>query len=316
MTAHRDFRLLSYYVNVVRAGSIRGAAERLSISPAVVSEALTELEALLDVTLLQRSTRSMKLTAAGRAVFEPAADMVMAAEAALRLGGDAAQRPTGSVRMTISGELCLNWLPARLRQFELLHPAVKVDVTIDDSPMDLASSDFDLAVRATFALREGDAKRAIDNLPLECVCAPSLIGKADESLRARLTRIGIIGPTAGADGLRKVTTLPLGGSGRRATQLEIPCRFRSKDHVAAHRLALEGFGAAVLMAPTVADDLETGRLVRLSDKHAFGYAALTIPMRDRRPIAAARSLQQHLLAASVAQPNTPASRNAATSSAE
>lgn len=314
MTAHRDFRLLSYFVNVVRAGSIRGAAERLSISPAVVSEALTELEALLDVTLLQRSTRSMKLTAAGRAVFEPAADMVMAAEAALRLGSDAAQRPSGTVRMTISGELCLSWLPARLRRFERLQPAVKVEVTIDDSPMDLASSDFDLAVRATFALRKGDVERAIDDLPLECVCAPSLIGKS-ESLRARLSRIGIIGPTAGADGLRKITTLPLAGTGRRAMPLDVPCRFRSKDHVAAHRLALEGFGAAILMAPTVAGDLEAGRLVRVSDKHAFGYAALTILMRDRRPTAAARSLQQHLLAAPEAQPNTPSWRNAPTSSA-
>lgn len=315
MAVHRDFRLLGYFVNVVRAGSIRGAAERLSISPAVVSEALTELEALMDVTLLQRSTRSMKLTAAGRAVFEPAADMVMAAEAALRLGGDAAQRLSGTVRMTISGELCLNWLPARLRKFELLQPTVKVEVTIDDSAMDLASSDFDLAVRAAFALRKGDIDHAIDYLPLECVCAPALIAKA-ESLRARLTRIGIIGPTAGADGLRRITTLPRGGSSRRATRLNVPCRFRSKDHVAAHRLALEGFGAAVLMAPTVADDLETGRLVRLSDKHAFGYAALTVPMRDRRPTAAARSLQQHLLATPETQPNTPASRKAATSAAE
>ena len=54
-----DFRLLYYFVEIVKAGSIRGAARHLRLSPAVVSTALSDLEAALSVTLIARTTRKM-----------------------------------------------------------------------------------------------------------------------------------------------------------------------------------------------------------------------------------------------------------------
>ena len=287
MIAHRDFRLLGYFVAVVRAGSIRLAASRLSVSPAVVSEALAQLEEILGITLLRRTTRSMELTAAGRNVFEPAAEMVAAAEEAMQRGTTAAQKPSGILRVTVSGELCLSWLPTRLRAFEMLAPSVHVEVDIDDSPVDLTSSDYDLAIRASFSLAPEGVENAIDYLPLECVCSGERATKT-ENLRRRLMRIGVIGFPGPTQGHRNIVAVARGRAARRPSSIPAPCRFRTRDHVAAHRLALEGFGAALLMAPTVADDLQEGRLVRVSEQHTFGFAALRLVVRDRHPTAATR----------------------------
>jgi len=294
MVPHRDFRLLSYFVVVVREGSIRGAAEKLGISPAVVSEALSELERLFDVSLVQRTTRSMRLTDAGRAVFDPAADMVAAAEAALREGQYAAQTPSGLVRITISGELCLSWLPSKLRKFEELMPNVRVEVTVNDDPVDISKSSFDLAVRASFSIEPKGVAGAIGYLPLECVCSPALINRS-EDLRTRLVRIGIVGLPAASQTHRIVTAITNSAGRKRHSKIEVPCRFRTSDHVVAHRLAVEGFGAALLIGLSVDEDIAIGRLARVSEEHHFGYAALKVMVRDKHPTAAARSIQDHLL---------------------
>ena len=292
MIAHRDLRLLSYFVAVVRAGSVRGAAERLSISPAVVSEALSELEALLDVTLLRRTTRSMDLTETGRKVFEPAAEMIACAETAIGQAQAVARTPSGVVRMTISGELCLSWLPSKLHQFASSVGSVGVEVDIEDRAVDLPSSDYELAVRAAYSSVPKGINDAIEYVPLELVCSPSLV-KEKTSLSKRLAQIGVVG-NPGADLKHRTIISYLKGSRRGRADISAPCRFRTKDHVAAHRLAVEGFGAALLMAPTVADDLAAGRLVRVSERHTFGFAAVKVLMRDSHPTAAARSLLMHL----------------------
>lgn len=293
MIAHRDLRLLSYFVGVVRAGSIRGAAQRFSISPAVVSEALSELERLLDVTLMRRTTRSMALTETGRRVFEAAAEMIACAETAIGHGHAAASTPAGVVRLTISGELCLSWLPAKLHDFTSTSAAVEVEVDIEDRTVDLPSSDYDLAVRAVFSLEPTGIDDAIEYVPLELVCAPS-VAPAEANLQNQLTKIGIVG-NPGADlKHRTITTVPIGSKRRRSVTVSAPCRFRTKDHVAAHRLAVEGFGAALLMAPTAADDIDAGRLVRVNEAYSFGFAAIKLLTRDRHPTAATRALLEHL----------------------
>ncbi|MFY0613587.1 MAG: LysR family transcriptional regulator [Hyphomicrobiaceae bacterium] len=284
---------MSYFVAVVRAGSIRGAAQRLSISPAVVSEALSELEGLLDVTLLRRTTRSMDLTKAGRKVFEPAAEMLACAETAIGQGRAAAKTPIGVVRLTISGELCLSWLPEKLHDFTSSSPAAEVEVDIEDSAVDLASSDYDLAVRAAFSADPFGVDDAIEYVPLELVCSPSA-ASAGTNLQNQLAEIGLVGSPSADLKHRLIISRPIGSKKRRPIEVSAPCRFRTKDHVAAHRLAVEGFGAALLMAPTVADDLNTGRLVRVNESYAFGFAAIKLLTRDRHPTAATRRLLDYL----------------------
>lgn len=293
MLSHQDLRRLRYFVEVVRAGSIRGAADALRLSPAVVSEAIAQLETHLGATLLLRTTRTMRLTSTGEAVFQRAAEMTSAAQEALELGRGAAQDPSGQLRVTLPGELCLSWLPGRLKAFEAAFPKVDVAVAVADAAVDLEHSVFDIAIRAEFSREAAAQEGLVCHIPLECVCAPSLM-RDDEPLDAMLERIGLIGQSK-----RELTRRSIWAAntvdGRRVwSEREAPCRFHATEHVVGYRLALEGFGAALLMRPTVEQDLAQRRLVRVSRRHAFGFAAVSIKRRDKHPTAAARALYEHL----------------------
>lgn len=293
MLSHQDLRRLRYFVEVVRAGSIRRGAESLRLSPAVVSEALGQLEATLGVTLLQRTTRKMQLTSTGDAVFRYAADMASAAQEALEAGRGASQEPSGPLNITLSGELCLSWLPAKLRAFETAFPKVSVAVVVDDAAVTLEHSVYDIAIRAGFS-RDAKARAdVIDHIPLECVCAPDLMN-GGEPLDDGLQRIGLIG-LSGAEPIKRSIWAATDVDGRCTwSRIEAPCRFLASEHVVHHRLALEGFGAALLMRPTVDDDLKQNRLVPVSRRHTFGFAAVSVKLRDKHPTAAARALNRHL----------------------
>ena len=63
-----DFRQLKYFVEVAEAGSISGGAQALNMSQPPLSKKIQDLEQVLGVTLLERNTRGVSLTEAGRSV--------------------------------------------------------------------------------------------------------------------------------------------------------------------------------------------------------------------------------------------------------
>jgi len=293
VAAHQDLRLLCYFVEVVRVGSVRGAAESLRITPAVVSEALSHLEKNLGVTLLQRTTRTMRLTQVGERVFEKAATMTSAADEALRLAQNAAEQPKGDLYLTLPGELSMSWLPRKLRQFQNEHPSVRVHLVVDDNPVALEQSPFDLAIRANFVREPDEAPDVVCNVPLECVCTPDHL-RQGATIEETLNAVGLIGRPASETAKCTVPFAKTMDGKTNWTEVAVPCRFQSSEHVVMHRLALEGFGGAVLMRTTVEDDLSQRRLVKVSDDCVFGYAAVKIIVRDRYPTAAARAMHAHL----------------------
>ena len=132
-----DFRLLYYFIEIVNAGSIRGAARKLGLSPAVVSAALSDLEAAVSATLISRTTRQMKLTDTGTAVFAKANDAVASVRAAMETPGQQPASLTGKVSITLPTELATIWLPPLLNRFRHLYPDVRTAVNADDAAVDL-----------------------------------------------------------------------------------------------------------------------------------------------------------------------------------
>ena len=75
-------------------------------------------------------------------------------------------------------------------------------------------------------------------------------------------------------------------------------RFDSKLNVegmaAAHRMALEGLGAALLLSSLVSKEIEDGRLVRVSSDYNFGFLDVSVVMRDDHPSRLAKAFKEHL----------------------
>ena len=92
---------LAIFVRVVEAGSFSAAARQQGSTASAVSRQIAQLEQTLGVRLLERTTRRLRLSEAGREVFERCKDMLDAAQAALDVGERLMSQPRGRVRLML-----------------------------------------------------------------------------------------------------------------------------------------------------------------------------------------------------------------------
>jgi len=138
---------MKLFVAVVEAGGFRPAAQQLGVPASSVSDVMRRLEARLGVRLLNRNTRSVMPTDAGRrllARLKPALDAISRAVDDL---DDSARRPIGSLRLTVPEIVARYVLPKILPGFLLACPGVQVDVHVDNNVVDIVDSGFDAAIR-------------------------------------------------------------------------------------------------------------------------------------------------------------------------
>ncbi|MGU7775557.1 LysR family transcriptional regulator [Burkholderia sp. MR1-5-21] len=135
------------YVSVVEAGSFSAAAKRLDLGQPAVSKSIAQLEAWLGTRLLLRTTRGITTTDAGQRFYEHAKraiDEALEAEQSVR---DASASLSGRLRVSAAVTFArLHVLPA-LKAFMAQHPALDVDVLLDDRNIDLLEEGIDVALR-------------------------------------------------------------------------------------------------------------------------------------------------------------------------
>jgi DNA-binding transcriptional LysR family regulator len=136
------------FIRVVDAGSFSGAAKQLRMGQSSVSKAIAQLEERIHVRLLLRSTHGLTPTEAGRIFYERAKRSVEEAEEAEFGARGAVTTLSGRLRIhaTVAfGRLCV--LP-RLPGFLAQHPALDVDIILDDRKIDLVETGIDIGLRA------------------------------------------------------------------------------------------------------------------------------------------------------------------------
>src|ERR1700680_2738717 len=142
-----DTEHLKTFVEVVQQGSFAAAARKLDIDPSGVTRAIASLEKDLGLRLLERTTRQLVLTEAGKVYHENACTLLQDLQQAADEARDLAGRPAGIVRVTTaltSGyAVILPLLPA-LRE---AHPALEIDLLLSDSIVDLLAERVDVALR-------------------------------------------------------------------------------------------------------------------------------------------------------------------------
>jgi DNA-binding transcriptional LysR family regulator len=130
-------------------GSYTAAAARLGVSKAAVSQRIAELERMAGVPLVQRTTRSVRLTEAGqRLVDDTRASFEHIAQSFSRVR-DLAEAPRGLLRVTAPVALARQQLVPRLGEFLREYPEVRLELMLSDHLASLATEGFDLAIRHT-----------------------------------------------------------------------------------------------------------------------------------------------------------------------
>lgn len=134
--------------------SFTKAARQVGVSRSAVSKQINRLEKALGVVLINRSTRSVNLTEAGRTFDARTAKIDTTIERAADLVRGADLSPLGTVSFTLPSALGATLMPALTTQFQEQWPELRLHVHFDDNVRDLIASNLDLAVRISKKLED------------------------------------------------------------------------------------------------------------------------------------------------------------------
>lgn len=140
-----DLNRVTTFLRVVESGTFTSAAKALSLPTSSVSRSVAKLETELGVVLLERTTRSVALTDAGRAYYERAREAVAGLDEAVELAGEAAREPNGIVHLAAPPELA-GKLAALLGTFVRRHPKITVDLVTTARGAELVGAEVDIAI--------------------------------------------------------------------------------------------------------------------------------------------------------------------------
>ena len=137
---------ISLFVRVVDSGSFTAVARALGVGQPAVSKQIAALEAHLGAQLLQRTSRSLTLTEAGRDFYESGVRLLGELEAAESRVGRGAIAPSGLVRANVTPVFGRLYIVPRLRDFFARYPGVSVELVVTDHLVNLVEQAVDVGV--------------------------------------------------------------------------------------------------------------------------------------------------------------------------
>lgn len=143
-----DRNRIATFVKVAEAGSFTAAAAALHLPKSSVSRSVAGLEADLGVLLLQRTTRKLALTDAGRSLFRRVQQAMIDLDQAIAEVSDENDELRGPIRITAPTDFAELSFPALLVRFLEQHPCVQIELALTGRRVDLVEEGFDLAIRA------------------------------------------------------------------------------------------------------------------------------------------------------------------------
>ncbi len=250
------FHQLQVYVAVAEEEGFSAAARRLQLSPPAVTRAVAALEDTLGVKLLDRTTRHVRATEAGRRYLEDARQILASLEAADEAAVGINAEPRGHLAVTapvMFGRLFV--MPGIVDYLEH-YPAMEVEAVFLDRSVNLLEEGLDVGVRigdlpdsSMRALRVGTVRHVL-------VAAPAYLARCGSpQVPQDLRQHTLIASAAGGF-----------GSGWRFSgaagdhPLKIDARLRVNSNDAAIRAAQSGLGIARLLSYQVAAEVEAGSL--------------------------------------------------------
>lgn len=273
--------MLSAFVNVAERLSVTAAAEDLGISKGVVSKRIGQLEAALKVTLFSRSTRKIALTPAGDIYLEFARNALASASSADERLRTLQSDLAGQIRLTAPVSWGQNVLSKAIAPFLAGHPAIEIDLRLEDRILDVAYERFDIALRMADVAVPNLVTTPVAHLEWVICAAPSYLAAA--------------GPLNEPNELSRHLCMNYWRESSdenwqmsavdRTVSVRVRSRFRTNNPEAVSNAAVAGLGIALLPLYVCEDDLGAGRLVRVLPEWTpitkFGNRIFAVASPDR-----------------------------------
>lgn len=249
---------LRTFITAARIGSFAKAARQLNLSPAMVGRRIQGLEQRYGATLIERTTRSQRLTEAGQEFLIRAEAVLEATEALGEWSHGGAL--SGRLRLSAPTTLGIRRLPSIIAQFTASNPGVIFEVSLVNRRVDLVAEGYDLAVRIGDLPSSSMVAKRIGIYRFACCAAPEFLARHGTPLHPTdLQRSRCI---------LNLNIVPrnrwsfIGADGETVT-VEVAGAFEIDNDEAQRMLALDGAGVVYLPLDLVEADLAEGRLVRI-----------------------------------------------------
>lgn len=180
-----QLRAIKYFIAVAETSSFTEAAKRFDVPPSSLSRRIVDLEKSLSATLLQRTTRVVKLTEVGRDYYKQVKQLVEELESTNMSVKTYHSEPMGKLRVSTTVGFGENIVLPLLDEFSQKYPKVILDVTLSDELATLNRDEIDIAIRSGYAPNERVvAVKLMDN-NFYPVASPEYLDKAGTPKHAK-----------------------------------------------------------------------------------------------------------------------------------
>ena len=280
-----DLSILSAFVAIAEERSFTKAAKRLAVSPSAMSHAMRDLEEGVGVRLLSRTTRSVAPTEAGEqllARLRPALTDVQ--DAVDQLSG-LRDKPAGRVRLLVPRLAGTTVLGPKLAKFTHDYPDVVLDITADDSRLDIVAGGFDAGIHfGEYIQKDMIAVRVSQDHRAAIVGTPEYFKSHPKPKTPHdLLKHRCINFRHGSAGLYRWEF----DKGKKSLSVAVHGPLIVDDVETLVRAAIDGVGLAFVSDERVAAQLESGELIRVLDDwcQPFPGFFLYYPSRRQQPAA-------------------------------
>jgi DNA-binding transcriptional LysR family regulator len=282
-----ELSVLSAFLVVAEERSFTRAAKRLGVSTSALSHAIRGLEERFGVRLLARTTRSVAPTAAGEQLIACLRPTLGDIRGALDLISGLRDRPAGRVRLVVSPLAATTVLAPKLGPFARDYPDIVLDVTTDESRVDLVAARFDAGIHlGEFIERDMLAVRVSPDLRPAIVGSPRYFESHPKPASPRdLPGHRCINFRHGSAGVYRWEF----DKGKQSLAVSVNGPLILDDVEVMIRAAVDGVGLAFVSEERVAPHLATGALVRVLEDWCPPFPGFFLYYPSRRQLPAALS---------------------------
>ncbi|WKV98480.1 LysR substrate-binding domain-containing protein [Pseudomonas sp. H22_DOA] len=264
---------------IADTGSLSAAARRLGLTPMTVSRRLAALESELGVRLFHRTTRAVSLTAEGETFLPFAATLLQASEEARACLKSSAGTASGVLKVTAPTVFGQSVIMPLLPELLAEHPALRIDLTLSDSIVDIVGLGIDVAIRIATLRDSALIARPLAPNPRVLCASPAYLKRyGTPTTMEALTNHRRIA-------LHGMPYWPFMRAGE-AVAIRADGVFSANSVEAVRTACREGLGMAMLTYWDVRDDLAAGNLCLLELADAMPeqlFITALLPTRQHVP---------------------------------
>ena len=263
---------LRIFVITLRKGSLSAAGRSLSLSAATISRRISALEEELGVQLVDRTSRNLKVTEAGRQFAVHAERVLEAMSEAEEAARDSRLLPEGRLRIHSRMQIGLRVIAPLLPKFARQYPDIHVEIALSEHPVNLVEQDFDIDIRTGESTDSSFVIKRLLSSDEVLVASPSFAKSHPRIMQpSDLTQVRCLTYRRDSES----TNWRYIDEQGQTQELRIQGVLSSNNGELLRLAAIDGMGIALLSEAAVRSCLQDGSLVRLLPRHRFAVRAFS-----------------------------------------